>query len=609
MITVDSDVQVFIYNKAIDMRKSIDGLSLLVIEGMKLDPQTKGLYLFRNRAADKFKAIFWDGGGFMLMYKRSEMGSFKFPKDIEADYYEIDSDLFNWLRKGFDFYALKSYPELKTSEELINIVISLSKTIGQQQLNLAKLRHFGRKSEKIAYSQQMELGLFDEACEPENVVEITAVDEIITIPEHKRKKSGRKPLPKELPRVRQIHDLAYEDKICSCGCVLTKIGEDKTEQLDIIPAKIQIIEYVNFKYACKACEETIKTALTPKQPIPRSIASPGLLAYVLTSKYKDHLPLYRQENIFQRMGVDIVRNTLARWVIKSAELLEPIYKLLQDNVISYDVAYADETTVQVLKELGRDAQSKSYMWCFIGGPPKLRSIIYHYDSGRAHTIIEDVLDDFKGYLHCDGFTAYDTYANKREVKLYGCWMHARRRFIEVTKVAKSNGVAHSVVALIAKLYAIEKHIKENHYNVDNTFSYRQKNATPILVKIKGLLEDSINEVLPKSALGLAVSYCLNQWHKLIRYIDDGRLDIDNGLTERAIKPFVIGRKNWMFSDSVAGVKAGQIIYSIIETCIAHKVEPYVYLRYVMTKLPSLSSMAEIETLMPYNINKSLLDYN
>ena len=255
----------------------------------------------------------------------------------------------------------------KTPEELINIVISLGKTIEQQQsriaslqeqLNLAKLRHFGRKSEKVAYSQQMELGLFDEACEPENVTEINEVDQTITIPEHKRKKSGRKPLPKELPRVQQIHDLADEDKICSCGCVLTKIGEDKTEQLDIIPAKIQIIEHINLKYACKACLDTIKTALTPKQPIPRSIASSGLLAYVLTSKYKDHLPLYRQESIFQRMGVDIVRNTLAHWVIKSAEILEPIYKLLQYNISSYDVAYADETTVQVLKELGRDAQSK-----------------------------------------------------------------------------------------------------------------------------------------------------------------------------------------------------------------------------------------------------------
>ena len=508
--------------------------------------------------------------------------------------------------------------QTKSSEELINIVNLLTVKIQQrdifiatlqEQLHLAKLRHFGRKSEKVAYSQQMELGLFDEACEPENVTEIIEVDQTITIPGHKRKKSGRKPLPKELPRVQQIHDLADEDKICSCGCALTKIGEDKTEQLDIIPAKIQIIEHINLKYACKACLDTIKTASTPKQPIPRSIASPGLLAYVLTSKYKDHLPLYRQESIFQRMGVDIVRNTLAHWVIKSATMLEPIYKLLQYNISSYDVAYADETTVQVLKELGRDAQSKSYMWCFIGGPPGLRSIIYHYDPGRAHTIIEDVLDDFKGYLHCDGFTAYDTYANEREIKLCGCWMHARRRFIEVTKVAKSEGIAHNAVALIAKLYVIEKHIKENNYDMENTFSYRQKNAKPILAKIKDLLDDSIHKVLPKSALGQAVSYCLNQWHKLVRYIDDGRLEIDNGLTERAIKPFVIGRKNWMFSDSVAGVKAGQIIYSIIETCIAHEVEPYAYLRHVIAKLPTQKSIAEIEKLMPYNIDKFLLTLN
>lgn len=512
--------------------------------------------------------------------------------------------------------------QAKSPAELINIVNLLSasvvdskKTIEQQQsyiamlqeqLNLAKLRHFGRKSEKNIDNGQIEIALFDEAAEPANCEEIVEADETITVPEYKRKKSGRKPLPKDLPRVQQIYDIPDEDKVCSCGCVLTKIGEDKTEQLDIIPASIQIIEHVNYKYACKSCENTIKTALTPKQPIPRSIASPGLLAYVITSKYKDHLPLYRQESIFQRMGVDIVRNTLAHWVIKSSELLEPIYKLLQYNITTYDVAYADETTVQVLKETDRAAQSKSYMWCFIGGSPDKRSIFYHYDPGRAHTIIEDVLDDFKGYLHCDGYVAYDTYASDHDVKICGCWMHARRRFVEVTKVAKSNGVAHNMVALIAKLYAIEKHVKINNLDIDETYRYRQKNTKPILDKIKNVLDDALGKVLPKSALGQAISYCLNQWRKLIRYIDDGRLEIDNGLSERAIKPFVIGRKNWMFSDSVAGVKAGQIIYSIIETCIAHKVEPYAYLRYVMAKLPLVNSMADLEDLLPYQINKSLL---
>lgn len=527
----------------------------------------------------------------------------------------------------------------KTHEELVNIIHSLShsalnykQTIEQQQLhvskceqtieqqqsyiatlqeqlNLSKLRHFGRKSEKNTANGQLELGLFDEAVEPDNIDEIVEADETITVPEHKRKKSGRKPLPKGLPRVQYVYDIPDEDKICPNGRVLKKIGENKTEQLDTIPAKTRIIEHITHVYACDndcGCDCGIKSGTPPKQPIPRSIASPGLLAYVATSKYKDHLPLYRQEGIFQRMGVDIARNTLAHWMIKSSELLLPVYKFLGHNITAYDIAYADETTVQVLKEPGRAATSKSYMWCFIGGSPDKKSVVYRYDPGRAHGVIDDVLDDFSGYLHCDGYIAYDTYSQKRNVKLSGCWMHARRKFVEVTKTTKSEGIAHNAVKLIAKLYAVEKHVRIHNYDTDNIYHYRQKHAKPILDKIKQLLDDSINKVLPKSALGQAISYSIHQWPKLIRYIDDGRLEIDNGLSERAIKPFVIGRKNWMFSDSVAGVKAGQIIYSIIETCIAHKIEPYAYLRHVLAKLPAASSLADIEALMPYNIDKALL---
>ena len=185
------------------------------------------------------------------------------------------------------------------------------------------------------------------------------------MPAHQRKKSGRKPLPKDLPRVQQVHDLAECDKTCACGVELTQIGTETTEQLDIIPAKVQVIEHVRLKYACKSCEETIITAAAPRLPIPKSIATPGTLAHVLVSKYKDHLPLYRQESIFQRMGVDVARNTLSNWVINAAEVLLPIYERLQQNIIDYDIAYADETRVQVLKEPGRAATAHSYMWTFM----------------------------------------------------------------------------------------------------------------------------------------------------------------------------------------------------------------------------------------------------
>lgn len=497
----------------------------------------------------------------------------------------------------------------KTIGELIDIIISLQEQLQknnelinklQHELALAKQSQFGRKSEKELPAPEDDA--FDEAIPPDNLDEITTAEENITLPEHQRKKSGRKGLPKNLPRVQVTHDIADDEKICACGYALTQIGQETYEQLHYIPAKTEIIEHIKLKYACKRCEETVTTAKMPPQPIPKSIASAGLLAHVVVSKFKDHLPLYRQEAIFKRMGVDIARNTLSYWLIKCGELCKPLYELLRANIIEYDIAYADETGVQVLKEAGRKAESQSYMWCFIGGSIKTRSIIYHYDTGRAHTVIEEVLDDFHGYLHCDGYVGYDTYASDHAVDLVGCWMHARRRFIEITKVTKKAGLAHKAVEIIGKLYKIEAHIKRLNYDPAQTYEYRQHHAKPVLLSFKSWLEEQSMQVLPKMPIGEAIRYTLHQWPKLVRYLDDGRLEIDNGLSERTIKPFVIGRKNWLFYDSVAGVEAGQILYSLMETCVVHAIEPYAYFRYIFTQLPKATLMEELEALLPYSVD-------
>jgi len=510
--------------------------------------------------------------------------------------------------------STNNYQE-KSKEELLVIVDLFEKKLHlrdtfinelQQALALAKQRHYGRQSEKDL-DGVVQLNLFDEAAPPDNSAEIIEADETITVPAHLRKKRGRKPLPKNLPRIQEIHDLAEEDKRCHCGSPLTHIGEDKSEQLDIIPAKVQIIEHIKLKYACKACEGTIKRASAPKQPIPKSIASPGLLAHVLVSKFRDHLPLYRQETIFRRMGVDIARNTLAHWVIKSSEVLLPLYQLLLTNIRTSDIAYADETRVQVLKEAGRAATSKSYMWCFIGGPADKQSVIYRYDPGRAHTVIEEVLDNFSGYLHCDGFSAYDSYAADHPVQLVGCWMHARRYFAEIVKMTKSKGLAHDAIAMIATLYRIEKHMKQQEYNTEQVVQYRQEKSKPILDKIKKWLEKHYPLVLPKSPIGHAIKYCLNQWHKLSCYLEDGRLEIDNGLSERKIKPFVMGRKNWLFSHSVAGVKGSAMIYSLSETAGLYQLNPYAYFRAVLTHVPNAKSKADLIALLPFNIDQRLLN--
>lgn len=470
------------------------------------------------------------------------------------------------------------------------------------RLNQLLQDKFGSKSEKDKNPEQE---TFDEAASPDNVEEIENIEKGISVAAHTRK-PGRKPLPNHLPRIQKIYDLTDEEKTCTCGHRLTKIGEETNEQVDIIPAKVQVIQHVKYKYACKHCEETIATAKGPRLPIPKSIASPGLLAHIAVSKFKDHLPLYRMETIFRRMGIELARNTTSLWMIRMAEVLKPLYKLGQDSIINYDVAYADETKVQVLKEPNRKAEDKSYMWCFIGGAPKQEFVLYHYNVSRAHTVIEDILEDFSGYLHCDGFGGYAAYAGDHGVILLGCWMHCRRGFFEVTRHTKSKGLADMAVKKIAKLYRIEEAMKKQQLKVQERYDYRQEHSQPIITDFKSFLDDNHNKVLPQSPLGKAFTYAINQWPKLINFLKDGRLEIDNGLTERKIKPFVMGRKAWLFCQSIAGVRAAEVIFSIIETCEIHGVEPYAYLRYVLTEIPYARTIEEIERLLPYNIEPQKL---
>lgn len=270
----------------------------------------------------------------------------------------------------------------KTKEELIKLIQSQSKQIQflEEQIQAYRLRKFGNRSEKINANQ---LSLFNEAVCPKNPDVILAEEEKLQIASYERKKSpGRKPLPTELPRIPRVYDFSEDEKICACGCALTHIKDEKTEQLEIVPAKIYVIEHIRKKYACRNCEETIKTAPMPTQPIPRSIAASGLLSHVLVSKFQDHLPLFRQEQILRRIGVDIPRATLSLWVIKCADLLLPLMKLLHDRILTYDIAYADETTLQVLKEPNKSVQSKKYMWLFAGGPPE--QFVYYYYTTIIH---------------------------------------------------------------------------------------------------------------------------------------------------------------------------------------------------------------------------------
>jgi transposase len=471
----------------------------------------------------------------------------------------------------------------------------------REQLNLLLAKRYGPSSEKLSPDQ---LSLFNEAeldtdTPPEREPAAT-----VPVAAHERKRGGRKPLPDTLPRVRIEHDLPAGEKRCPCGCDLTRIGEETSEQLDIVPAQVRVLQHVRFKYACKACEETIKTAPLPAQPLPKSNASPGLLAHIVVAKYQDALPLARQEKILQRIGVDIPRATLAAWMIKLATFLAPMISQLRECLLAYDIVQMDETRIQVLKEPGRSAASDSYIWVQRGGPPYQPIVLFHYDPSRGQAPAKALLDGFAGFVQTDGYEVYTALAATRaDIRLIGCFAHARRKFDEALKgqgKKGKTGKAQMGIAFIQRLYLVEKQLKDT--DPEERTRERRRRAGPILEELYAWLERSLPEVPPSTLTGKALAYLHNQWPKLIGYLDDGRLTIDNNACERVIRPFVIGRRNWLFADTPNGAGASATLYSIIETAKANGHEPYRYLRHVLTELPKASSPEQVAQLLPFNIS-------
>ena len=469
----------------------------------------------------------------------------------------------------------------------------------QERLNLALAIRFASRSEKVSPDQ---IRLFDEA--ESDAGASNEADEVfaIEIAPHTRKRGGRKPLPANLPRVEVLYELPESERVCEHdGRPLKMIGEVVSEQLDIVPATIQVIRHIRKQYACD-CGQCIKTAALPAQPIPKSMASPGLLAHIAVCKYVDGLPLYRQETILNRINVDIPRGTQANWMIKVGTLVQPVINLLRDRLLGYDIVQMDETRVQVLKEAGRRAQSQSYLWVQRGGPPDGRVILYDYDPSRSGAVPQRLLAGYSGYLQTDGYDGYNAVVATNGLKQLGCMAHARRRFDEAVKAQGKNkrrGKAWRGLSLIQKLYRVEKQARS--LSTDERHAYRLRHAQPVLDEIRGWLDTVLPQVPPNGAVGKALSYLHNEWDKLTRYLDDGRLEIDNNLCENAVRPFVMGRKAWLFSDSVAGVHASANLYSLVETAKAHGLEPYAYLREVFTKLPGATTVEDIEALLPGNI--------
>jgi transposase len=281
-----------------------------------------------------------------------------------------------------------------------------------------------------------------------------------------------------------------------------------------------------------------------------------------------------------------------------------VINLLDDRLLSHDIVQMDETTVQVLKESGKRAQSKSYLWLQRGGPPEHPIVRFHYDPGRGAAVAKHLLQGFKGYLQTDGYDGYNAVVASNGLVHVGCWAHARRRFSDAVKAQgkkRKRGKAHRGLSLIQKLYRVEKQAKK--LTPEKRYEHRQRHAQPVLEELKNWLDTSLPQVPPSSATGKALHYLQSEWEKLVRYLDDGRLEIDNNLAENAIRPFVLGRKNWLFSDSVKGVKASANLYSLIETAKANGLEPYAYLRYLFAELPKAETVDDIEALLPGNLDE------
>lgn len=519
-----------------------------------------------------------------------------------------------------------------SAEKLHQLVIDLHLKMGEMaksyeqenQLLREKIHHlqyqlYGRKSEKYVLNDNFEqmflFGENDKEGAFVDGVEALSLEETVTIPEHQRKikKSGRKPLPDDIPRVEVIHDLSPKQRVCECGCEMSRIGEESSEKLEMQPPQFWVLRNIRYKYACKGCEGVdsresgVKLAPAPVQLLPKSFATPSLLAHLLISKFSDALPFYRQEKQFQRYGIKLPRATMCNWTLALAEKFQSLLKLLRRELLSGPYLGIDETTIQVLNEPGRSFNTKSYMWVFQGGPPGKRVIIFQYSPRRTRAVVRQFLGDYHGYIQTDGYTAYDYLDHVEGITHVGCWAHARRKFVDVYRLyakdiknenTEGKGKSGYAIKKIRQLYKIEREADDAKCSEKERYHMRQEQAGEILDDFEVWLKENVVNVPAKSKLGQAFKYIIGQWPRLSNYLKSGVVPIDNNLTENAIRPFVVGRKNWLFSDQPSGAEASALFYSFIETARANGLEPYSYLLYLFDRFPYADTEEELKKLLP-----------
>ncbi len=486
--------------------------------------------------------------------------------------------------------------EQRLQHELALALLKIEKL--EEEKRLARAERFGASSEA-----NPQYPLFDEAeCFAEAEPDVAPGDTIV-VPAHERQRPRRKPLPADLPR--RVIEHPPVDTHCSCGAERVRIGTKVSEQLDIVPRQLFVIEHRRGTFKCPCCVDAVPvTAPMPAQPVPKSIASPGLLAHVATAKYADGMPLYRQSESMAREGIDYPRQTMASGMVRCGDLVLPLVEHMTRCALQYDVLQMDETSVQVLKEPGRSATSKSYMWVMRGGPPHAPVIRFHYEPSRGGEVPKALLADYAGFLHTDGYAGYHEVLKETRITGLGCWAHTRRKFIEAQKAlpkGQRSERLERILKWIGELYRLEREWAPLLPVQRRTL--RAEQSKPIIEKIGTWLGQQ--SAPPDTLLGKALKYMRGEWPRLQVYLGDGRLRMDTNLVENAIRPFALGRRSWLFSDSVAGARSSAALYSLVETAKANALNPYAYLKLVFTRLPR--DPTDLDALLPWRVDRAELE--
>ena len=495
------------------------------------------------------------------------------------------------LKKIIDGLNFKLETEIEKNKNYADEVERLHEMLAE-----LKRSKFGVKSERWESDEQMVFNEVEFFSKKEDPLNEDAVDDRIAVKEHTKKRGHRKPLPKELDREVIVVELPEAEQFTEDGLTPLKIiGYEISEKLSYEPARVKVIEYHRAKYGVDAGDYE-KTAPPVPSIIPRSFATPELVASIVTKKYAFGMPLYRIEEMLKEIGVELPRQTQARWVIAHAEASRSVYNILCDRLLASFYVSCDETYTQVLKENGKKAESKSWMWVRSTPHAKNKIILFDYDPSRSSDVVKKLFEDFSGYLQVDGYASYNILENKNGIIRIGCNMHGRRYFEQAKTEGANSGKTLAEVGLkfYQKLYDLEKEFKL--LDLEEKQKQRLKMHVPIWDEFKLWVDDNIKKVPPKSKIGKAFKYFQNEYENLVGYLKDPRLEMDNGFVERAIRKFAIGRNNWMFSDTEAGAEASAMFYSLLCTAKINSVNTYDAIKYLFEQLPTSNLAEDIEHL-------------